>query len=166
MVSAVTPMGGVDGGGVAESGRGLNVVGGESDGEVAAVVPDREVTAPTDASDGPPVAVLNPVGRGESESAVVGAGDDHVSDTGPVAVGQGHFEYCRRVIETMGAGASVEVGDEAPGWGEHDRVEPSRSVGNPSVERILNCGRQVPDMNPAVIKIEVECLWFAFAEGE
>ena len=46
-------LGGVDGGGVAESGRGLNVVGGESCGEVAAVVPDREVTATADAGDGP-----------------------------------------------------------------------------------------------------------------
>ena len=59
--------------------------------QLAAVVPDREVTAPADAGDGPPVAVLDPVGRGESESAVVAAGDDHISDTGLVAVGQTHL---------------------------------------------------------------------------
>ncbi len=70
------------------------------------------------------------------------------------------------MVEAMITGAAVEFGDQLAGGGEHDRVEPSRSVGNPSVERILNCGGQVPDMNPAVIKIEVECLWFAVAEGE
>src|SRR5829696_2113918 len=84
-------LGGVDGGGVAESGRGLNVVGWEPDSQLAAVVLDGEVTAPADAGDDPPVAVFDPVGGGESESAVVAAGDDHVSDAGPVPVGQGDF---------------------------------------------------------------------------
>ena len=46
---------------------------------------------PADAGDGPPVAVLDPVGGGEAESAVVAAGDDHISDTGLVAVGQTHL---------------------------------------------------------------------------
>ena len=36
-------LGGVDGGGVAEAGRVADVVGGESDGELAAVVPDCQV---------------------------------------------------------------------------------------------------------------------------
>jgi hypothetical protein len=27
-------------------------------------------------------------------------------------------------------------------------------------------GGDVADVNAAVIKVEVECLWFAFAEGE
>ncbi len=84
-------LGGMDGGGVAETGRGAHIVDGQPDGELAAVVPDREVTAPADAGDGPPVAVLDPVGGGESESAVVAAGDDHISDTGLVAVGQTHL---------------------------------------------------------------------------
>ena len=94
------------------------------------------------------------------------AGDDHISDAGPVPVGQRHLGCGRGVIETMRAGTAVEFGDQVPGGGEHDRVEPSRSVGNPSVERILSGGGQVADMNTAVIKVEVECLWFAFAEGE
>ncbi len=42
MVSAVTP-GGVDGGGVAETGRGSDVVGGQSDRVVAAGVPDSQL---------------------------------------------------------------------------------------------------------------------------
>jgi hypothetical protein len=109
---------------------------------------------------------FDPVGGGEAESAVVAAGDDHVSDTGPVSVGQGQFGYCRRVIETMRAGTGVQLGDEVPGGGDHDRIEPSRSIGNPSVERILNCGGQVSDMNPAVIKVELEPRRVAFADGE
>jgi hypothetical protein len=48
----------VNGGGVAETGRRAHIVGGQPDGEVAAVVPDREVTAPADTGDGPPVAVF------------------------------------------------------------------------------------------------------------
>ena len=117
---------------------------------------DFEVAALADAGDGPAVAVFDPVGGGEAESAVVAAGDDHVSDTGSVPVGQRHFGYCRRVIEPMRAGTAVEFGDQVPGGGEHDRVEPSRSVGNPSVERILSRGGHVADMNTAVIKVEVE----------
>ena len=38
-------LGGVDGGGVAETGRLADVVGGQPDGEAAAVVPDGEVAA-------------------------------------------------------------------------------------------------------------------------
>jgi hypothetical protein len=67
-------LGGVDGGGVAETGRGAHIAKGQPDGEVAAVVPDGEVTAPADAGDGPPVAVLDPVGGAESELAVVCCG--------------------------------------------------------------------------------------------
>ena len=88
-------LGGMDGGGVAETGRGAHIVNRQPDGQLAAVVPDREVTAPADAGDGPPVAVLDPVGGGESESAVVAAGDDHISDTGLVAVGQTHLRRRR-----------------------------------------------------------------------
>ena len=95
------------------------------------------------------------------------AGDDHISDTGPVPVGQGAPPtVAGGVIETMRAGTAVQFGDEVPGGGDHDRVEPSRSVGNPSVERILGGGGQVADMDAAVIKVEVEPRRVAFAEGE
>ena len=66
----------------------------------------------------------------------------------------------------MITGLSVEFGDKFSGGGEHDRVESGRSVGNPRGEGILGGGGNVADMNAAVIKVEVECLWFAFAEGE
>ena len=113
----------MDGGGVAETGRGAHIVGGQSDGQLAAVVPDREVTVPADAGDGPPVAVLDPVGRGESESAVVAAGDDHISDTGLVPVGQPHHRIRHIPVEAMVSGATVEFGDQLAGGGEHDRVK-------------------------------------------
>ena len=99
-------LGGMDGGGVAETGRGAHIVNGQPDGELAAVVPDRKVTASADAGDGPPVAVLDPVGGSEAESAVVGPGDDHISDTGPVPVGQTHLG-CRPGSDQ----------DDAPGRG-------------------------------------------------
>ena len=64
-------LGGVDGGGVAETGRLADIVGGEPDGEVAAGVPDGQVTLLADLGDGPAVPVLDPVGGGETEPAVV-----------------------------------------------------------------------------------------------
>ena len=67
-------LGAVDGGGVAETGRGGDVVGGQPDGQLAAVVPDGQVAVFADVGDGPAVAVFHPVGGGEPESAVVGSG--------------------------------------------------------------------------------------------
>ena len=111
---------------------------------MASDVSHGQVTLFADVGDGPAVAVFDPFSGGEAESAVVGAGDDHVSDAGLVSVGQGHFGCRGGVIESMRPGTAVEVGDQVPGGGDHDRVEPSRSVGNPSVERILGCGGQSP----------------------
>ena len=63
-------------------------------------------------------------------------------------------------------GTAVEFGDQLPRGRDHDRVEPRRPIGNPSVERILGRGGWVAYMDTAVIKVEVECLRFAFSEGE
>src|SRR4051794_7585429 len=135
-------LGGVDGGGIAETGRLMYVIAGQPDGQVAAGVPRGHVTLFADVGDGPAVAVLDPVRGGEAESTVVSAGDDHVYDAGLVSVGQGRFGCRGRVIEPMGAGAAVEFGDQVPGRGDHDRVEASCPVGNPTVEHILG-GRHV-----------------------
>ena len=116
-------LGGVDGGGVAETGRGAHIVNGQPDGQVAAVVPDGQVTVSTDAGDGPPVAVFDPVGGCESESAVVAAGDDHISDTGLIAVGQPHHSIRHLPVEAVVSGAAVEFGDQIAGGGKHDRVQ-------------------------------------------
>ena len=159
-------LGGVDGGGVAEAGRLADIVGGESDREVAAGVPYGQVTVFADMGDGPAVAVLHPVGGGEAEPSVVAAGDDHVSDTGPVTVGQRHLGCRRRVIEPMRAGTSVQFGDQVAGRGDHDRVQPSRSVRGPSGEGILGGGGEVADMHATVIKVKVERDRVALAEGE
>jgi hypothetical protein len=91
----------MDGGGVAESGRGVDVVAGQPDGQVAAGVSHRQVALFADVGDGPTVAILDPVGGGETEPAVVGPGDDHISDTGPVPVGQRHLGYRLGVVEAM-----------------------------------------------------------------
>ena len=134
--------------------------------QLAAGVPDGQVAVLADMGDRPPVAVLDPVGGGESESAVVATGDDHISDTGQVPVGQTHLRVGSGVVETMRPGTAVEFGDKLPGGGEHDRVQPGSSVGNPSTERILGRRGEVADMNTAVIKIELERRRVAFAEGE
>jgi hypothetical protein len=77
----------MDGGGIAETGRLADIVGGESDREVAADVPHGQVASFADVGDRPAVAVPDPVGGSESESAVVATGDDHLFDTGQVPVG-------------------------------------------------------------------------------
>ena len=66
----------------------------------------------------------------------------------------------------MITGLSVEFGDKLSGGGEHDRVESGGPVGHPRGEGIVGGGGDVADMNAAVIKVEVECLRFAFTEGE
>ncbi len=120
-------------------------------------MPHGQVAVFADVGDGPAVAVLDPVGGGEPESAVVAAGDDHVSDTGLVPVGQAHLASAAVLLEAMITGLSVEFGDKLSGGGEHDRVEPRRPIGNPSGEGILGGGGEVADMNAAVIEVEVEC---------
>jgi hypothetical protein len=70
------------------------------------------------------------------------------------------------VVETMRPGTAVEFGDQVPGGGEHDRVEPGCSVGNPRVERILRRGGYVADMDPAVIKVKLQPRRVALTDGE
>ena len=66
----------------------------------------------------------------------------------------------------MITGLSVEVGHKLSGGRDHDRVESGGSVGHPRGEGIVCGGGNVADMNAAVIKVEVECLRFAFTEAE
>ena len=81
-------MGRMDGGGIAETGRGAHIVDRQPDGQVTADVSHGQVTVLGDVDDGPAVPVFHPIVGPESESAVVAAGDDHISDTGLVPVGQ------------------------------------------------------------------------------
>jgi hypothetical protein len=66
----------------------------------------------------------------------------------------------------MITGLPVEFGHKLSGGGEHDRIESGGPVGDPGREGIVGGGGDVADVNPAVIKVEVECLWFAAADGE
>jgi hypothetical protein len=156
----------MDEAGVAKAGRGAHIVNRQSNGQLAAVVPDREVTAPADAGDGPAVAVLThsvAVSRRRRSLARVMITSPMLpwfpsaKDTSDAAGG---------VIEPMRPGTAVEFGDQVAGGVDHDRVEPSCSVGNPSAEGILSGGGEVADMNAAVIKVEVEPRRMAVAEGE
>ena len=125
-----------------------------------------QVAAATYMSDGPAVSVFDPVVGGEAESAVVGAGDDHIADTGLVPIRQAHLAADRVTAEALITGLSVEFGDKLSSGGDHDRVEPCSSVGNPSREGILRCGGEVADMNAAVIEAELKPRRVAVADGE
>jgi hypothetical protein len=127
-----------------------------------------QVAAPAYSSDGPAVAVSDPIVGREAESAVVATGDDQIANTGQVPIGQAHLAADRVVItaKEMITSLSVEFSDQRAGRREHDRIEAGGPVGHPGREGILGGGGEVADVNPAVIKVEVECLWFAFAEGE
>ena len=70
----------------------------------------------------------------------------------------------RDVAEAMIAGTAVQFGDQLPGWGEHDCVEPSRPVGSPSAERVFGGSGEVADMHAALIKVELQRRRVAFAE--
>jgi hypothetical protein len=52
----------MDGGGVTETGRGAHIVKRQPDSQQAVSVPDGETTTVVEVGDGPPVAVLDPVG--------------------------------------------------------------------------------------------------------
>ena len=54
-----------------------------------------------------------------------------------------------------GSGTAVEFGDEVPGGGEHDRVQPA-ARSETQAERILRRGGYVADMDTAVIKVELQ----------
>jgi hypothetical protein len=84
-------LGGMDGGGVTETGRDADVVGWQPDGAAASGVLHDQVAVFAYMGDGPAVTVLDPVRGGEAESAIVGTGDDHISDTGAVPVRQRHL---------------------------------------------------------------------------
>jgi len=144
----------------------VHIVGGQPDGQLALVVPDTQVTAPVDAGDGPPVPVFDPVGRSKFESAVVGPGDNQISDTGLVPVSQVHLSSGRDVAEAMIAGSSVQIGDKLPRRGQHDRVQSGSLVRNPSSESILGDLSEVSDMDPDVSEVEVERRRVAVAQCE
>ena len=104
--------------------------------------------------------------RRNAEPAVVAAGDDHIPDAGLVPVGQLDLAAGWGAVESVGAGAVVEVGDQLAGGGEHDRIQPGRPVSRPGGEGVLGGGGQVADVHPAVVEVEVECGGVAVAEGE
>ena len=159
-------LGGVDRAGIAETRRVLDVAGGQPDGEPAAVMSDRKVTARADAGDGPAVAVLDPVGGGEAKPPVVAAGDDHIPGTGLVSVGQPDHRIRHVAVEAVVSGAAVQLGHQIAGGGKHDRVQPGRPVGGPRGERIFGGGGQVADMDATLIQVEVERLGVTVAKGE
>ena len=91
MVSTETSLRGVHGGGVAELRRGLYVGGWQSHPVSVAQMLDVKITTGVDGDYGPAVTVFDPVGRCQPKLAVVAAGDDQLTDAGPIPIGQRHF---------------------------------------------------------------------------
>ena len=83
------PLRGVHGGGVAQLNR-LAARSWRAAGRCGRCGWCRTVRSPlpADLEDGPPVAVLHPIGGGQAEGSVVGSGDHLFADAGRVAVGQ------------------------------------------------------------------------------
>ena len=151
-------LGGVDGGGVTETGRGARRSP-RAAGRLSWLRLCRTVRSPLR-----PTRVMVQRSPFLTQSVAesrrrrsLRAGDDHVADTRPVSVPQTHFLPGRGTVEAMIAGAAVELGDELAGRSEHDRVESDGSVGNPSSEGILGDLGEITDMNTAMIEIEAEC---------
>src|SRR5450756_344120 len=68
--------------------------------------------------------------------------------------------------EPVGAGASVQLGDEVAGRGEHDRVQTLPPVGLPSVEDLVGDAAQVADVDPAPVQVEAERLTMSLAQRQ
>ena len=128
-----------------------------------------QVALAGDLLDGPAVAVLDPVGAGDPQPAVVAAGDDGVPDTGGAAVGEHAFPTPWGVgllVEAVLAGALVEFGDQLAGGGEHDRVEALVGVGTPRGEGVVGHGGQVTDVDALLVQVEAERAGVAVPQGQ
>jgi len=108
----------VHGGGVAELHVLGDVVAGQGDPPAGVGVDDVEAAVVVDGADGPPVAVLDPVGCGHPQLSVVAAGDDDVAFGGGRPVDQGDLAaqvdaVLEELDEPVVAGADVQAGDQS-----------------------------------------------------
>ena len=163
------PLGGVDGGRVAELDVVADVVGGQRHGLAAVEVVGGEAAVGMDGADGPAVPVPDPVVRGGDQSAFVAAGEDGVAGTCVGAVGQPYVPGPRIggcVGEAVGLGPCVEAGDEVAGGCEQNGVDPGPAVGGPGVVGLLGDGGDVPDVDAALVGVEAEGAGVALAQRE
>ena len=157
---------GVDGRGVSERDEGAHVVGGQAHRPSVGRVLHGQFAAGVHGGDLPAVAVLDPVGRGQAQSAVVRAGDDGVADRRLVAVSEGDGVGGAGLAEAVGAGATVELADELAGGGKHDRVVPGVAVVAPGVEDLVGQGGLVPDVDAPAVQVEAERLGHSLAQRQ
>ena len=69
------------------------------------------------------------------------------------------------MVETMVPGTAVSCATSCRVGAIMVASRPADWSKTPSGERVLDRSGNVADMDTAVIKVEVECLWFAFPEG-
>jgi hypothetical protein len=101
--------------GVAELHRGLDIAAGQRDGAAVSCVPHPQTAGSGQVDDGPAVAVLDPVGCGETKPPVVPAGNDQIADARRIAVGQHDLPTGSAAGEAVILGALVEPADQLPG---------------------------------------------------
>lgn len=146
----------MDRGGVAELDVRGDVLGGQHRGEAGVAVPHGQV-AGVDAGDGPAVAVLDPVGSTDAESAVVASGEYDVSDRGVRAVGQSHLIRGDRVGKAGGAGSLVELAHEVAGRCEHQAVPAGGLLLLPGAEDRVEAGLLFACVDAVVVEVVPEC---------
>ena len=66
----------------------------------------------------------------------------------------------------MGAGLLVQFGDQVADWGEHDRVQPTATVGAPCLEQVLGeCGKGA-DVDALSVEVEAQRLRLSVSQRQ
>ena len=166
---------GVDGGGVAQLDVVGDVGGGQCDVSLRPQVGHLQRAGFEHGVDGPAVAVLDPVGGGDGDGAVVLAADDRVPGRAGQPVGELHGGLAggvdgdavgRRFGESVGACAGVQLGDEVAGGGQHDRVAAGGAVVAPGVVGVIGAGGEVADVDALLVEVVAQRGGVAVAQRE
>ena len=127
---------------------------------------DGEVTVAMALLDGPDVTVLDEVSATSGgQAALVGAGDDAVTDSGEVSVVQ--FDRVGgdvSVVDAFKSGAGVERCDVAARGRDQQAGQALARVGGPGLVAVFEHGLAAAGGNPVAGEVEVEGLGAAVAQ--
>ena len=157
---------GMHSGGVTQFGSGADIAGGERDGAAVPYVPHPHPTVPVR---------LRTVHRSPffTQSVAVMRSLRSLlrvmirSPTLARLPSANSISWLRvGVGEAVVAGALVELRDQLPGRGQHDRIESTAAVVLPGVEDGVEGGGGVADVDPLPVEVEAERFGSAVADGE
>ena len=153
------PLGGVDGGRVAERDVLGDVVGGQRHDASAAQMSGLHAAIDEDLGDGVAVAVAHEIVAPDANPTSVLPGANGVSDAGVQLVGQ-HHRGRQRGLGVGGqpvvTGAGVERVDDVVGGGEQDAVGTGREVGAPRLIGHVCGGLVGADVHAVLIDVEAD----------